>query len=290
MKHETLKQKKHQKTGKFFLEVPYLYLVNPDRLPASKLQYFPIGQVLQDFCDKMQKEEKVDFRILGLCIQSAARLYNKKIVNVIRREKMRIKRHDKQKKKEEQTYDRPLKHYMTQSEKVSNKFYNDLVVSLRVEEKKRQSKRKKSIQSVFPEEMVPETDHHITGKKKKRIMIKETVAYNGVQIDFERIGFNEIINNVFLSIKQLSKAKTSNGEVNFVEILHQRVEESFDVDRWRLEHVRIFISILYLIKEEFIVAWKDLTTGEITVLLTDKGNKKDQIIEPIEPEIQPESV
>lgn len=73
-------------TGKWWLEEPWRSLLDPDLASNVNLAKFDISSLIEQFIDKMLKEELIDFRISGLAIYSSAKFYHKKITSVIAEE------------------------------------------------------------------------------------------------------------------------------------------------------------------------------------------------------------
>ena len=74
---------------KFYLESPYLHLLNPDSLGREKIMTFPFVQVVNEFYEKIQESQEFDFKIMGLFLKSAARIHRKRVSNALRVEKTR---------------------------------------------------------------------------------------------------------------------------------------------------------------------------------------------------------
>lgn len=267
--------------GRFFLDVPYIYLVNPDMLPSRKLLQFPLGRIIHEFYEEMKKEEELDFKILGMSLKSAARLHRMKVSQAISYERKLDKDYDIKRKKGEFVYDRPLRQYMRRpemsftSESAADAFYEQLMFSLRSSEEKTRRRRKKMLTLEIPEGI--EEDDEIKqekGKRKRRIRFKELSVFDAVLVDIDRIEIDVLINDVLKAVRELSKGLIRRKEVPFGEILKRRVGTTDTVEKWRLEQVRILMSLLYLIKEEFVEAWQDMKTGEISVIISKKGMKE----------------
>jgi len=263
---------------KFFLNPPYVYLVNPDILPRRNIQQFPLVRVLKEFQKKMNELPKLDYKIMGLCIQTTARIHRMKVANAVSISKEQERAYEIKKKKEEFIFDKPLKQYMRRSEiefpseSGSDAFYEQLLISLRSEGKRRERQRKKAALLDISEGIVDDEDIIVKrGRMNRRIRIDNPTAFEAVVIDFDRIQIDVLINEVLYAIRAFSKEKNGKEEVLFDDIIRFRVKGSKDNDKWRLEQVRILISLLHLIKENFIEAWQDIENREITLILTEKG-------------------
>ncbi len=69
-------------------------------------------------------------------------------------------------------------------------------------------------------------------------------------------------------MKELLKHR---DEISFTEVISQLTDNTTNVELRRLSRVRTLLSLLYLIKEEKIVAFQDLDTLEIYIQLKKKN-------------------
>lgn len=265
---------------KFFLEPPYLYLLNPEMLPVKNILQFPLVRTLKEFINKMEELPEVDYKIMGLLLLTVARIHRSRVAKAVSFEKELEKEYEITQKKEEFVFDKPLRQYMTRpetqftSESASDAFYEQLMISLRTEGKKRERKRKKiALLEISEDEDIDEDEEIIfrKGRRKRRIRVTEASVFEAVVIDFDRIEIDILINEVLYAIRAFSKEKDGLEEIQFDEIIKFRVKDSSDIEKWKLEQVRILISLLYLVKEGFIEAWQDLETKEISIITTEKG-------------------
>lgn len=235
-------------------------------------------QVLKDFTAKMGELPELDYKIMGLCIQTTARIHKMRVAKAVSLSKEQEREFDLKKKKETFVYDKPLKQYMRRSEiefsseTGSDAFYEQLLISLRTENNRSERKRKKAMLVEISDDIVDRKDIIIKkGRSNRRIRIEDPTAFEAVFIDFDRIEIDVLINEVLHTIRAFSKQKNGKDEILFDEIIKARIKVSKDIDKWRLEQVRILISLLHLIKEGFIEAWQDLETRQISIFLTIKG-------------------
>ncbi|MHA1719442.1 MAG: hypothetical protein ACTSXK_07950, partial [Promethearchaeota archaeon] len=68
---------------KWWLQEPYRTLLDPELAKNVDLSKYDLSSLIQDFTDRMIKEDLIDFRITGLAIYSSAKLYHRKISGVI---------------------------------------------------------------------------------------------------------------------------------------------------------------------------------------------------------------
>jgi chromatin segregation and condensation protein Rec8/ScpA/Scc1 (kleisin family) len=272
-------------SNNFFLEPPYLYLLNPDMLKPQNILQFPLMHLSTEFYEKMKELPELDYKIMGLFIKSTARIHNMRVSRAISIEKELEREYELKKKKDEFIIDKPLRQYLKRpeahftSEPASDAFYEQLMVSLRTEGIKKERKRRKiEYLEVAEEEVKQKTER----RRRKRITIEKSAVFDAVVIDFDRVEVDILINEVLSVIRQFSK--NNEREIQFDDIIQYRIVGSVDVEKWRLEQVRILISLLYLIKEGFVEAFQDLDTKEITVIITEKGRTETFGLKPIEKE------
>ncbi|MHA2296750.1 MAG: hypothetical protein ACXAEU_03270 [Candidatus Hodarchaeales archaeon] len=257
-----------EKKQKFYLDEPYVFLVNPDLLPkkVSIVQGFPIGRILPEFYDLMLKDE-LDFRILGTALHSAARLHKEKVRITIAHEVKEEKKAEVRRKKHEFTYDKPLRAYMTRdslqltSDTDSDIFYEELILSLKEEEvrRKRRFLRRQKDQK---------------GKKKRRRKIElsklkqMTFAYD---VDFENVDVDMLVRDIFNKMLFL-RYERKKKEISYTELVNYRIEADEDIseEKSRLERVRVLMSILYLVRDRVIEAYQDLDDFEIYIKVKSK--------------------
>ncbi len=266
------------KSRNFYLEPPYLYLLNPDMLPVRNILQFPLVRILKEFFDKMKELSELDYKIMGLCLKSTARIHRMRVSKAISFEKEMERDYEIKKKKEEFIVDKPLKQYLKRpethftSESASDAFYEQLMVSLRSEGIKRERKRKRTEILEISDEIGEDEDLFPKKlRRKRRITVKKSAVFDAVIIDFDRIDIDILINEVLYAIRKFSREKIGQEEVLFEDIIQHRVKGSTDVEKRKLEQVRILISLLHLIKEGFVEAWQDLDTNEITIIVTTRG-------------------
>ncbi len=75
-----------EKLEKWWLQEPFRSLLDPELAKTVDFREFDLSALIQEFTDRMLKEELIDFRISGLAIYSSAKLYHQKITDVIKEE------------------------------------------------------------------------------------------------------------------------------------------------------------------------------------------------------------
>ena len=260
--------------SKFYLESPYLHLLNPNSLRREVLMTFPFVQVINEFYEKMQESLEFDFKIMGLFLKSTARIHRRRVSNALRLEKNKDTEYTKKKEREEVEYEEHLGKYIMKqvepdfSEVDSEIFYGQLMVHL-----KSKNKPKVEVKNEFDtqEEIVEETESkEKKPRRKRKILIKEPVAFDAIIIDLERVEVDLLVNQILSVIRKLDKQNLGKGEVEFEDVIQIWTVEN-DYERLKLDKVRALISLLYLIKEGFVEAWQELETNKISISLTRKG-------------------
>ncbi|MHA2389264.1 MAG: hypothetical protein ACXACW_11155, partial [Candidatus Hodarchaeales archaeon] len=128
----------------FFLEEPYVYLINPDLFPekVAYVKEFKLKEILPDFYGKLL-EQGLDFRILGQAIYSAARIHKKKVSLAIQYEKKQEEKIAIRTKRRAFQFKIPLPYYITRellslAESANpDEFYAELLLGLQEEDEKR---------------------------------------------------------------------------------------------------------------------------------------------------------
>ncbi len=269
---------------KFYLESPYLHLLNPDSLHREKLMTFPLVQVVNEFYEKMQESLDFDFKIMGLFLKSTARIHRQRVSNALRSEKTKDTEYKKKKDREEVEYEEHLGKYILKQEAPdlsmvdSEIFYGQLMVHLKSKKKKREEDNREfeTLEGIVEEKEKKEEKP----KRRRRIVIKEPAAFEAIIIDLERVEIDLLINQILSVIRDLDKRYLGEKEVHFDEVIQIWTVEN-DYERRKLEKVRALISLLYLIKERFVEAWQDLDTNEITISLTSIGKSETFGFKPI---------
>ena len=272
---------------KYYLKKPFLYLVSPDSLSNKEIMDFDLRNALDEFYQEMKKQPELDYKILGLCMKSAAKLHKKRVSRVISSEKKSEKMYQESQNEEIASIsDEPFKRYIDESKEVdavdkSEDFFENLLIDIHTEIRKRKKKKKEEVafEEIIADDVtiLKDTDEskELTKQpqRKRKIRVKET--FDAIQISMDRLDIHKMINHVLSIIKELNSQLTTKKEIDFMEILHRRVADPKDVGKLKLEHVRVLMSLLYLIMEGFTEAWQDIDTGLITVSLTEKGKKQE---------------
>ncbi len=258
---EEIKRMKH-----FYLKPPYVYLINPEMVGTSLkiLKTLPLGELLKDFYKNML-EEGMDFKILGIAVHSAVKLHRHKINILIEYEQRKKREFELKRQKRMFQFEKPLKYYWKRGQlqipmdiPTHEVFFEELLNALKKEEKKRElsKKAKRERQS----------------RRRRRVLANdiENLLETGwnYEIDLKRIEIEQIVEETYQVMKELLKHR---DEISFTEVISQLTDNTTNVELRRLSRVRTLLSLLYLIKEEKIVAFQDLDTLEIYIQLKKKN-------------------
>ncbi|MHA1729626.1 MAG: hypothetical protein ACTSWY_12990 [Promethearchaeota archaeon] len=220
---------------KFWQKGAFTALMDPSLVDSKELVKYDLSSILSEFTKKMLEEEIIDFRISGMAIYSTAKLYHKKIKDVIdEEEKVQIRElREKARREIPKAMPQPLR----ESRKIatSDELFGAMRAAIIETMQKRELlriRRDKNIEKKeelkilrakgqLPEEILK----HILGKKKTTQEI--------LQSWFETIR---------AKIKLNDKKRTSYGEIcrDIIEI------EEKDHYGQKLRSIEFFIALLFL--------------------------------------------
>ena len=241
----------------FFLEEPYVYLINPDLFPerVSYIKEFKLKEILRDFYDKLL-QEGLDFRILGQAIYSASRIHKKKVSLAIQYEKkqeekitIRTKRRAFQFKIPLEFY--PTRHLLALAESANpDAFYAELLLGLQEEEEKKTLERIK-------EERKKLRGTEGTQQRQRRKLDATDFESFDYDIDLSRVKIEDIVRDTLTTIIDLAK-QDKNHEAEFSRVVRKMGERGITDEQKRLTRARVLISLLYLFRDEKIAAEQEL--------------------------------
>ncbi|MFX0015735.1 MAG: hypothetical protein ACFFB2_01330 [Promethearchaeota archaeon] len=261
-------------SGQFFLEEPYIYLINPDLFPerVAYIRDFRMKEILPDFHQKLQKQG-LDFRILGQAIYAASRIHKKKVSLAIQYEKKQEEKLAIRAKRREFQFKIPLHFYVTRdllalAESANPEaFYAELLLGLQEEDEKKKIEKIKEEQLLLKGK--GETRRH---RRKLELADFERFDY---ELDLDRVAIEDIVNNTFEVIKEIAQ-KDKNKEAEFTKVVNQMERGSKSDEQRRLIRARVLISCLYLFRDELITAEQELNPPyEIYIQVTGKKRKKE---------------
>ncbi len=240
----------------FFLEEPYVYLINPDLFPerVAYVKDFKLKEVLPDFHRKLL-DQGLDFRILGQAIYSAARIHKKKVSLAIQYEKKQEEKISIRTKRRAFQFKIPLPYYITRellslAESANpDEFYAELLLGLQEEDEKlkiEKIKEEKRKQKGTGEEK----------RKRRKLEISDFENFD-YELDLDRVAIEDIVNRTFEIIKALAK-QDKNSEAEFTKVVRGMETKEGSDEQKRLTRARVLISLLYLFRDESITAEQEL--------------------------------
>lgn len=257
----------------FFLEEPYVYLINPDLFP-EKVRYikeFQLKEILPDFHGKLL-EQGLDFRILGQAIYSAARIHKKKVSLALQYEKKQEEKISIRTKRRAFQFKIPLAHYITReilslAESANpEEFYAELLLALQEEDEKKKIEKLK-------EERKKQQGTADATRKRRKLEVADFEGFD-YELDLDRVAIEDIVNNTFDIIKNLAD-KDKNKEAEFSKVVNSMGALEGSDEQKRLTRARVLISLLYLFRDERITAEQELHPPyEIYIQVFKKGKKK----------------
>jgi hypothetical protein len=240
----------------FFLEEPYVYLINPDLFP-EKVRYikeFKLKEILPDFYGKLL-QQGLDFRILGQAIYSAARIHKKKVSLALQYEKKQEEKIAIRTKRRAFQFKIPLTYYITRellslAESANpEEFYAELLLALQEEEEKKKLDKVK-------EERIKQQGTSETVRKRRKLELADFEGFD-YELDLDRVAIEDIVNNTLDVIRNLAE-KDKNKEAEFSKVVNSMGANAGSDEHKRLTRARVLISLLYLFRDEKITAEQEL--------------------------------
>ncbi|MHA1975662.1 MAG: hypothetical protein ACW98F_08915 [Candidatus Hodarchaeales archaeon] len=256
----------------FFLEEPYVYLINPDLFPerVSYVKEFKLKEILPDFHMKLLKQG-LDFRILGQAIYSAARIHKKKVSLAIQYEKKQEEKISIRTKRRAFQFKIPLPYYITRellslAESANpDEFYAELLLGLQEEDEKLKIEKIK-------EEKRKQLGTGEERKKRRKLEVSDFESFD-YELDLDRVAIEDIVNRTFEVIEGLAK-QDKNDEAEFTKVVRGMETKEGSEEQKRLTRARVLISLLYLFRDESITAEQELNPPyEIYIKVIGKRKK-----------------
>ncbi|MHA1206349.1 MAG: hypothetical protein ACTSSO_02135, partial [Candidatus Hodarchaeales archaeon] len=240
----------------FFLEEPYVYLINPDLFPerVRYIKEFKLKEVLPDFY-KQLLEQGLDFRILGQAIYSAARIHRKKVSLALQYEKKQEEKISIRTKRRAFQFKIPLPFYITRdilslAESANpEEFYAELLLALQEEDEKKKLEKAK-------EERKKQQGTTDAKRRRRKLDLADFEGFD-YELDLDRVAIEDIVNNTLDIIKTLAD-KDKNKEAEFSKVVRSMGTQEGSEEQKRLTRARVLISLLYLFRDEKITAEQEL--------------------------------
>ena len=256
----------------FFLDEPYVYLINPDLFPerVKYIKEFKLKEILPDFHEKLL-DQGLDFRILGQCIYSAARIHKKKVSLAIQYEKKQEEKIAIRTKRRAFQFKIPLPYYITRdllslAESANpEEFYAELLLALQEEDEKIKIAKLK-------EEKKKQRGPTEEKKRRRKLELADFESFD-YELDLDRVAIEDIVKNTYNIIETLAK-KDKNKEAEFTKVVRSMEPLEGSDEQRRLTRARVLISLLYLFRDELITAEQELNPPyEIYIKVTGKKKK-----------------
>lgn len=260
-------------SGQFFLEEPYVYLINPDLFPerVAYIRDFNMKELLPDFHKKLLKQG-LDFRILGQAIYSASRIHKKKVSLAIQYEKKKEEKLAIRAKRREFQFKIPLHFYATRGLLALAEsadpyaFYAELLLGLQEEDEKRKLEKIK-------EEKKKQRGEGVQ-RRRRRLELADFESFD-YDLDLDRVQIEEIVKDTLRVIQEIAK-KDKNKEAEFTKVVHRMEGRGESEEKRRLTRARVLISCLYLFRDELITAEQELNPPyEIFIQVVKKKKRKE---------------
>ena len=252
----------------FYLNLPYLALIDVDIWKNKNPWNFNISDVLPDFFDKMKEPSFIGstyFKILGKACLTAAQLHRKKVLWLFDSERKEAERRELEKKQRETkdlpTLKTPIRRH---SEELSKEELMDNLIDALLKDKRRAERARKK----------REKDDSETKKKRaKRVPLAEvmTVEEFGYEIDKDRMNLQERNKEVLDTALRLIEA-SEEKEIRFELLLKELAGMSNDP---RILMARVLLSILFLIADGYIYAEQEVETKRIWIMDIKTAKKMD---------------
>ena len=241
---------------KFYLNLPYLALLDVDIWKNKNPWNFNITEVLPQFFDKMKSDIGSQyFKILGKALLTASQLHRKKVLWMFESERKEAEKRELEKKKRE-TKDYPaLKAPIRRhSEELSKEELMDQLIGALLKDKKRVERLKKK----------KEKGETPIKKRAKRIPLTEVMSVEefGYEIDKDRMNLQERNKEVLDTAEKLIGA-SEDKEIRFELLLKELAGMSKDP---RILLARVLLSVLFLIADGFLYAEQEIESKRIWIM------------------------
>ncbi|MHA1799398.1 MAG: hypothetical protein ACTSVY_13210 [Candidatus Helarchaeota archaeon] len=254
----------------FYLNLPYLALIDVDIWKNKNPWNFNISEVLPDFFEKMRAPDFIGsqyFKILGKACLTAAQLHRKKVFWMFESEKKEAEKRELEKKKRETkdlpTLKTPIRRH---GEELSKEDLMEQLISALLKDKKRAERQKRKKEK---------GDMQIRKKRAKRVPLSDvmTVEEFGYEIDKDRMNLQERNQEVLDTALRLIE-ESEDKEIRFETLLKELAGLSKDP---RILMARVLLSILFLIADGFLYAEQEIETKRIWIMDLKHAKKLDYI-------------
>jgi hypothetical protein len=225
-----------EKMKKWWLEEPFRSLLDPELVRKTDFIKYDLSDLINDFTQKMLKEELVDFRISGLAINSSAKMYHWKITDVIKEEEKieEAKVKERMKREVPKAIAQPLREgrKLASSEELFSAMRRAIIETMQKREKlritriKKEEKKEVKVQTKAKGRLPAEILKHITGSE-------ETIEQR--------------LNRWHQKIKELIRLENRTDEIISFEDLKKVIWAS-DMEEYgkRLQYIQAFEALMFL--------------------------------------------
>ncbi len=249
---------------KWWLEEPFRTLMDPELAKTIDLARYDLSELIEEFTERMLKEDLVDFRISGLAIYSSAKLYHQKISGVIVEEEEIQKEEARKRLRREvpKAISQPIRESrkIATSEELFSAMRRAIIETMQKREKlrkrriKAELKKEKRIKKKGKGKLPAELLKHITGKKET---IEERLQQRQRQI-IEIVNLEEP-NDQTISINYLKKLIYSSHKEDFAK---------------RVKYLECFQELLFLASLNKVSLIQDNLNDPIGIKILDKTEVK----------------
>lgn len=245
----------------FYLNLPYLALMDPDLWKKRNPWGFDIKTLLPDFYDQMKKQGGLKFKILGKALLSSTQLHHQKIIWLMHREE-KEKLMEEIEKKQRESKDLPnLKVPIRRfSEEISKEELMDQLIKVLLDDKKKTERRLKKKQKDR------EKKDREKKRERKRVPLMEAMTPKDFdyEVDADRMNVKERNEQVYAKVIELLK-NAEDGEIPFELLLRSLTEMASDP---RILMARILLSVLFLVADGLLYAEQEVETKKIFIMFT----------------------
>jgi len=239
----------------FYFRHPYNALIDADIWKNKNPWHYDIAKILPDFFEKMRANLK--FKILGLALQSAAKLHYAKILYLIHSEEKFREHLEIEKKRHENAelgrLGLPLRRLGEEAD--ADDLFDELVSVLLYE--KRRLERKIDSEKKRQEGVT----------RRRRVPLAQAMDMDDFyEVDADRMNIQEKNEMVLNTIKKLcAAAPAPEHEISFGALMQGLSGMASDA---RIQTARVLLSVLFLIADRVVDAEQDLDTHEIFIRIT----------------------
>lgn len=239
----------------FYFKHPYNALIDADIWKKGNPWKYDIGKLLPSFFEKMK--DNLKFKILGLALQSAAKLHYAKILYLIHSEE-KFKEHLEIEKKRHESSELgrlglPLRRIGEEAD--ADDLFDELVNVLLDEKRKLERKIE---QDKKRKEGAP---------RKRRVPLAQTMDMDDFyEVDADRMNIEQKNELVLQAIQRLC-AQAPENEITFESLINELSGIASDM---RIQMARILLSVLFLIADRVVDADQDVDTHQIFLRMISK--------------------